>query len=143
MSYTSIEVVNVLYQTISNSILFTDIKKPNGELCKLERPLDSANEDVVINIIGLHRDNLQEGVLNVNVFVPNLEFPDRQTDKSQPDTARILYLSKLANQALGSGEDMWDSSGKWCFCIQQDMTFPDTNNQHYINFRIEFYLLNN
>jgi hypothetical protein len=142
MSYTSIEVVNVLFQTITNSVLFSDVKKPNGKLCKFERPLNSVLEDVVINALGLDRDDLQEGVLNVNVYVPNIKFEDRPTDKSQPDTGRILYLSKLTNLALGSGEEIWDASGKWCFCIQQDNPFPDTNNQHYINFRIEFYLTN-
>jgi hypothetical protein len=142
MSYTSIEVINVLYQTISNSAILSDAKKPNGKLCKMERPLNSVLEDIVVNGISLDRDELQEGVLNVNVYVPNLINPATPNDKSQPDTARILYLSKLTNQALGGGDEFWDASGRWCFCIQQDNPFADSNNQHYINFRIEFYLNN-
>jgi len=141
MKYTTIEVINVLYLTIANSSLMTDVKKPSGKLCKLERPLNSVLEDVVINAIGLDKDDVQEGVLNVNQYVNNLKLPNLE-DKAQPDTARILYLSKLLNTILGDGEEVWDTTGKWCFVLQQDMVFPDTNNQHYINFRVEFYLNN-
>lgn len=139
MGYTSIDAVNVLFQTIKNGVLFSDVKKPNGKLCKFERPLDSELEDVVINVIALGRDDVQEGVLNVNVFVPNLKFDDRKTDKAQPDTARLNYLLKLAIQALGEGEEIWELNGQYCFKIQQETVFPDENNQHYANIRVEFY----
>lgn len=143
MKYTSIEVVNVLFSTIANSLLMTDVKRPNGKLCKFERPLNSMLEDVVINGLGLDRDDVQEGVLNMNIYVSNLKFPDLPEDKAQPDMARFLYLSKLANVALGEGEEVWDESGRYCFVLQQDMPpEPDSNNQHYINFRVEFYLSN-
>jgi hypothetical protein len=142
MSYTSIDALNVLFQTIMNSSLFTDVKKPNGKLCKFQRPLDSELEDVVINSLALTKDDVQEGVLNVNVFVPNLKFETNTNDRSQPDTARIKYLARLANDSLGDGEDIWDENGKYCFRIQQDNVFEDENYQHYINFRIEFNLIN-
>lgn len=142
MGYTSIDAVNVLFQTIKNSVLFSDINKPNGKLCKLERPLDSELEDVVINIITLGRDDVQEGVLNVNVFVPNLKFDDRKKDKAQPDTARLNYLLKLAITALGEGDEIWEPTGQYCFKLQQETVFPDENNQHYINIRVEFYSIN-
>lgn len=142
MKYTEIEVVNLLYQTISQSVLYTDPKKPNGQLCKYERLDNSALEDTVINGLGVARGDVQEGVLNVNQYVPNLVYPNKPELKSQPDTGRIAYLSKLVNKALGEGEEFWDASGKWCFQVQQDTVMPDTNNQHYINFRVEFYLNN-
>lgn len=142
MKYTTIEVINVLFQTIANSGVYADLKKPNGKLCKFEQPLNSILEDTVINSIDLTMDDVQEGVLNVNQHVYNLKFPTNPEDKSQPDTARILYLSKLLHVALGAGEEIWDDSGTWCFKIQQSTIYPDTNNTHYINFRIEFYLTN-
>lgn len=142
MKYTTIEVINVLNQTLLHSVLMTDPKKPNGKLCKFERLDNSILEDTVINAIGLDKDDVQEGVLNVNQYVHNLVYPNDPALKSQPDTARILYLSKLLNTVLGDGEEVWDESGKWCFILQQDTVMPDTNNQHYINFRVEFYLIN-
>ena len=138
MEYSEIEVVNVLFSTIANGSLMSDVKKPNGKLCKFERPLNSVFEDVVVNSVGVVYNDVQEGVLNVNVYVPNLKFPDNPEDKNQPDTARLLYLSKLGKIALGRGNEMWDEDGNWCFELQQDKVYPDENFQHYINFRVEF-----
>jgi hypothetical protein len=142
MSFTSLSALNMLYQHISHSVLMTDVKKPNGKLCKLERPLNSGLEDVVINSLGLNREDVQEGILNVNVFVPNLVLPSNPNDKAQPDMARLLYLSNLANNALGSGSEVWEATGNYCFNMQQENVFQDENNQHYLNLRVEFYSLN-
>jgi hypothetical protein len=143
MSYTSISALNMLYQHISHSVLMTDAKKPNGKLCKYERPLNSILEDVVINSLGLNREDVQEGVLNVNIFVPNLILPSNPADKGQPDTARLNYLLNLANIALGEGEEIWEATGNYCFELQQDNLFQDENNQHYLNLRVEFNSLKN
>ncbi|WP_133575172.1 hypothetical protein [Pedobacter metabolipauper] len=137
--------MNMLYQHITHSELFSDVKKPNGKLCKIQRPANSDREDVVINGLGLDREEVQEGVFNVNVYVPNLKYPFGHPsfgDKSQPDTGRILYLNNLTNTALGTGEEIWNEAGTCCFNVQQDNVFEDSNNQHYINFRIEFYITN-
>lgn len=148
MAYTSIEVVNILYCTIKNSVLMTDVKKPNGSLKKYERPLNSVSEDVVINGLPINRDDVQECVLNVNIYVPNLQFTKDSpgyliADKAQPDTARLEYLARLANVALGDGEEIWDEEGNYCFKIQQDTIIADQNNQNYVNMRVEFYASNN
>jgi hypothetical protein len=121
----------------------TDAKKPNGKLCKYERPQNSVLEDVVVNSLTLGRDDVQEGVLNVNIYVPNLELVSNPSDRSQPNTARLLYLSTLGNTALGEGEEIWDETGNYTFNIQQDNVMQDENNQHYVSFRVEFYSQNN
>ena len=148
MSNTSITALNMLYQHISRSVLVTDAKKPNGKLCKYQRPLNSLLEDVVINSLGLNREDVQEGVLNVNIYVPNIDYskiPDhpQKADKTQPDTARLTYLLNLANIALGEGEEIWEATGNYCFELQQDNLFEDENNQHYLNLRVEFNSTNN
>ena len=143
MAYTTIEVVNILNSYILNSVLMNDPKKPNGKLCKYQRPLNSKLEDVVINGLPINRDIVQTAILNVNIYVLNLEFGGTSTDKSQPDNARIMALSKLANEALGEGNEVWDESGSYCFNIQQDSVLEDVDNQHYINIRVEFYASNN
>lgn len=136
MSKTSLEVVNILYQRVKNGILFSDAKKPNGGLYKFQRPANSVKEDVIINSLPIDRSAVQQGVLNVNTFVPNLVIG---SDNSQPNTARLTELAVLFNQALGEGNEVSDIVGDYIFNIQQDNIFSDTNNQHYINFRIEFY----
>lgn len=135
MSKTSLDVVNILVSYIKNkSTFWSDAKKPNGLVYKLQRPDDSVKEDIVVNSLPLNRRQLQEGVLNVNVFVPNLVFPN-PLDKNQPDTARLTYLINLFNAHF---EEFDGENGNYTFKIQQDNTLTDTNNQHYINFRIEF-----
>ncbi|WP_316778417.1 hypothetical protein [Pedobacter antarcticus] len=142
MGYTSIVVVNMLYQYIKHSELMTSANRPKGTLCKYDRPLNSMTEDIVINGLPLIKDDVDEAVLNVNIYVPNFVFPNNQADKSQADTARLLVLSNLGNQAFKDGEEIWDETGEYCFKYQQDTVMPDKNNQHYLNFRIEFYSIN-
>lgn len=143
MSKTSSDVINILFQNIYNSLIFTDLNKPKGDLYKHQRPLNSDKEDIVINSLLLGHDAVQEGVINVNAYVKNLVLTiNGNTDNSQPDTSRLTYLSTLINSALGSGNELWEASGNYVFKIQQDNIFQDGNNQHYINFRIEFYSLN-
>jgi hypothetical protein len=141
MGYTSIAVVNMLNQYILHTALLTDLNKPNGKLCKYKRPLNSVLEDIVINGLDLIKDDIDETVLNVNIYVPNLEIPN-STDRSQPNNKRMLYLSQLGNEAFQNGEEIWDEADEYCFRYQQDTVMVDDNNQHYINFRIEFYSTN-
>lgn len=144
MSKTTLEVINILYTYLRTSALMTDAKKPNGKLAKIKRPQDSKKEDVIIDAIGgLTRDPVQKGILIANIFVPNLDpnvIPELDNDWSQPNTARLLYLSKLFQSSI---EDVvWDKFGDYAFTIQQDDIDEDTNNQHYAWFRIEFYSIN-
>jgi len=146
MGFTSIEIVNVLFKHLQNSVLMSDVKKPSGKLCKYQKPLNSILEDVVINGLPIIKGDVDEAVLNVNIYVPNILYPKDSPlfgDRSQPDTARLLVLSKLGNQAFSDGADddgeIWDEAGGYCLKYQQDTVMEDDNNMHYINFRIEFY----
>jgi len=141
---TSIEAINLLYNFLNTSIMVSDSKKPNGELCKKERPEGSNKEDMVIDSLGLNRDPVQKGVLLFNIFVNNLDpafNPNVGTGKNRPDTGRIGYLSKLFNSLFsenGSEEsELWINQDT-SFEITSDDVFADVNNQHYISFRINF-----
>lgn len=144
---TTIEAINILYSFVNTSALMRDIKKPNGRLCKFQRIENSSKEDVVINALGLNRDPVQKGVLLINIYVPNLDptkIPDLGTDRSQPDNARILYLSRLVQSVFnedGSEESEIWVNGDTSFEITTDDVFEDNNNQHYISFRINFFTI--
>lgn len=141
MKKTVLDSINILYQYIAISELMTGPHKPNGGLYKVQRPVNSISEDVVINSLPLNHEDIQEGVLNVNIYVPNLVLElNGITDNSQPNYKRITELSAIASNVL---DDVWEASADYTFNIQQDNLFEDTNNQHYINFRIEFYSPNN
>jgi hypothetical protein len=140
MAKTSLDVENILYSEVKNSLLITGPKKITGGLYKSKRPINSTKEDVVINSLPLNRKQLQEGLLNMNVYVPNLEVTQGGViDKSLPDTARLTELAAIASLVVG---DINAADGDYSFILQQDNVFEDTNNQHYINLRIEFTSIN-
>lgn len=144
MSITSSGAINILFDFIKESDLLTGLKKVSGNLFRLQRPINSAKEDVVINSLTMDRDDVQNGVLNVNIYVPNKSITvGGITDKTQPNTTRLEELSNISNTVLGNGNEVWSEDGSISFNIQQDVIFADENNQHYINFRIEFYSPNN
>ncbi|KEQ31186.1 hypothetical protein N180_02760 [Pedobacter antarcticus 4BY] len=147
MGNTSISVLNMLFEYTKNSVLMRNALRPTGKICKLQRPGNSELEDIVIDPLANVKDDVDEGVLVINIYVPNLDYSKiqghpMQSDKSQPNTKRLGELSELANEAFEDGEDIWDESGEWCFKLQQDGVYADTNNQHYLNLRIEFYSIN-
>jgi len=135
---TSLEAVEIVYQHLKTSVLFTDLKKPNGGLYRFQRPTGSDREDVVVNSLTLNRNSIQQGVLNVNLFVPNLTLTfNGQQDKSQPNIKRLAELSLLAEQALKVVK-----MPNYTFRVQQDNLFPDENYQHYQSFRVSFNSIN-
>lgn len=137
---TTLDAMTILYGYIKASELFTSPRKPNGGLYKGQRPANSTLEDVVINSLVMNRADVQAGVFNVNLFVPNLEIMlNGIMDKSQPNTARLTELSGIFSNVM---REVWADDGDYTFNIQQDQLFSDTNNQHYQNFRIEFYSQN-
>jgi len=141
---TSIEAVEIVYQHLKNSVLFTDAKKPNGSLNKYQRPAGSGLEDVVVNSIVMGRAAVQRGVLNVNVYVPNLELPGNSNiDRSQPDYIRLTELAKLTELALPETDIKIPGRNELVtFEIQQDTGPYEDNGQHFLNFRIDFRTLN-
>jgi hypothetical protein len=141
MSKTALDAATILYRHLAASVLFSDAAKPSGELWLYQRPQGSRTEDVVINSLGMSRDGIQQGVLNVNAYVPNLERtqPGGEKDRTLPNTRRLTELSNLLNQAL---RETWAPDGGYVFQVQQDQVFPDTNQQHFVNFRIEFRAVN-
>lgn len=141
MSITTTGAINILFEHLKHSGVFSNVKKVNGMLYRLQRPLNSDKEDVVINSITLGREDVQNGVLNVNGYCKNkiITLPGNISDDAQPDYERLNEIATLLNEALGDGNEIYLSDGAYCFKIQQDIVIPDENNQHYINFRIEFY----
>ncbi len=118
--------------------MFTDAKKPNGILTKSNRPQNSKKEDVVLNALTLTNETVQEGIINMNVYVPNLSLPTDPVDNTQADWKRLKYLAALAVEAIKEtyGED-------YNFGLQQIVgPMEDAGNQHYLNLRIEFNAVN-
>ena len=131
MAKTAIDVVDLMRDYLKTSPLMTYGAKPLGGLFKYQRPEGSRSEDVVINSLPVNRTQLQRGIINVNIFVPNMT-----SDSSLPNLKRLKELAELMEQSfLG---EVWSVNGDYNFEIEADNLMPDENNQHYLNFRIEF-----
>ncbi|MCL7987730.1 hypothetical protein M8998_07250 [Sphingobacterium sp. lm-10] len=117
----------------------------SGEIRLLQRKLNSAKEDCVINTLIWDADQVQGGILNVNFHVPNLtgQRGDNPTavDNTQPNIPRLHELGKVAATAL-DGFEGFDFSLKlrdpgqvdnhgnqWIYNIQVEYTFLRTELQ--------------
>jgi len=135
---TSLDIVDIVRAHLADSVLMATVNKPNGALYKFQRPQNSVKEDVVVNSLANNMGAVGEGVLNVNIYVPNLIYPTVSVgDLSQPNLPRLTYLTTLAFAAL---TDVYADG--YNFTIQSDSLFADDNNQHYSNIRVEFNSIN-
>ena len=122
-----------LCEFISNSPLKSAV---TGKVCKQGvRPKDSDKEDVVISVIANINGQIQEAVVNVNIYVKD----DIKSDgQNQEATIRLRYLCKIASETLevGSGED-------YRFTLESQHIIEVTGTkEHVINNRLNYRQLN-
>ena len=123
---TQFDAINLIYSAINASPLKAAV---NGAIYKLKRPT-STKEDIVINSIVLGNSNFQEGVFNVNIYVPNITV----NGASLPNTARLGQLETLGNS-------LFEHITSQDYLIYKESTslFEEVSiNQNYINFRLIF-----
>lgn len=123
---TQFDAINLIYSAINASPLKTAI---NGAIYKFKRPT-SAKEDIVINSLVLGNTNFQEGVFNVNIYVPNITV----NGASLPNTARLGQLETL-------GSSLFEHITSQDYSVYKESTslFEEVSiNQNYINFRLIF-----
>lgn len=133
---TTLEAVNIVWRILNDSALKNAL---SGSIYKLKRPLNSAKEDVVVNSLPINSEQLQYGVINVNLHVPNLVITaNGAQDYTQPDFVRLKELSATAIPLL---TDVWDDG--WHFDVQQHTVIEEAEvNEHFVNIRLEFYAVN-
>lgn len=140
MAITAAQAVNYLVTALKASPLVLGENPVTGVVKALQRPQSSEKEDVIVNSLPMGKGPVQEGVLNVNVYVPNKPlYGATSVDNSQPDMERLTALSVIGAGVL---EDYWYEGGQTNFELLQDTVMQDANNQHYINFRVIFRHLN-
>lgn len=132
---TSGEVLNILYHILNDSVLSQMI---TGIICR-KRPVDSNKEDIVINSLGMPNLQLQTGVINVNIHVPNIQLSSGPNqDVTQGNYPRMTELSKIAVSIL---DDYYSPDGMYSFSVQQEGIFEDADDDaatpdHYVNIRL-------
>lgn len=122
-----------IYLYLSSSSLATAV---NGKICKTGvRPKDSEKEDVVISVVANENGQIQEAVVNVNIYVKDCIKSDGQNIEA---TIRLRELCNICSQILesGSGED-------FRFTLEsQRVIAVDDAKLHVINNRLNYKQVN-
>lgn len=132
----NLQAVDIVFSHLKGSVLDMAI---TGQIMKHRRIANSTKEDVVINSLALNNTQLQRGILNVNIHVPNLSIPTEQTgvrDNGYPNSVRLNQLTDLAIPIL---KDTWGAD--YDFDIEQINLITEETSS-FNNIRITFQALN-
>lgn len=102
----------------------------SGKIYKDKRPSGSTKEDIVINSLTMTNDFLQNGVFNVNIYVPMISVKVDGITQFQKNNARLKQLADLVYPVL---DDAWTNEQNLFVVNHQD--FEDGNDNFY-NFRV-------
>lgn len=130
---TTIDLEDLLYQHLKAGALDT---ATTGGLYKRDMPINSIKEDVVINSLPVNNLQLQTGLVNVNIHVPNLTVTQNSVSQKISNTVRLKQLANLAISELNEV-----AIGDTFFYIQQQMLFTEEDSS-YINIRLDIYNIN-
>lgn len=132
MKTTSTQVLDKLYSLVKGSALEGAVK---GALYKKPelRPANRVNEDIVLNFVSGDAEQIQEGVANVNVFVPDI---DAGLGIPVCNTTRCRELEAVAAEWA---ESLRESDGYYFELdeIIETLRYED-NKQHLLNIRLKF-----
>lgn len=129
----TIDQEDMIYEHLKSGPLVSQI---TGKLYKRERPVNSEKEDVVISSLSTNNLQLQTGVININIHVPNLTIKSLGVQQKVSDTARLKQLYILSEPELQD-----KMIGDSYFNIHQQIFFSEETSS-YINIRLEFYNIN-
>ncbi len=112
----------LLSANIQNSI--------SGKIYKDKRPTGSDKEDIVINSLTMTNDYLQNGVFNVNIYVPMISITSNGITQYQKNNARMKVLADLVYPVLN---DAWGNDYNLDVVNSQDF---EEGNENFYNFRV-------
>lgn len=132
----TLEIIDKLYLVLNVPALKNAI---TGGVYKQRRPLNSKKIDVVINSLPTNNLQLQTGLANVNIHVPNLVIGSGTAqDNTQPDFAKLRTISSIVIDLLKDQytPDFW-------YDVENQTVFPEDNiNEHYSNIRVKIFNIN-
>lgn len=133
---TTFTVIDAVY---SRLVAFGIQQQVSGDIYKLRRPKGSVKEDVVVNGLPINAAQVQTGLVNVNIHVPNpvLEF-STGTDDSHPDFVRLGALVGWATEVLRE----WYEDGVAYEVENQGLIQDEATGGWYANIRIRVYAKN-
>ena len=105
-----------------------------GMVCKTRRPKNSAKEDIVIGVVTNDGSQLQEAVVNVNVYVED-NIIDGQPEE---DTIRLRELANIAKTSLTDIH----INGVWMKASPQRVFEANGIPWHIINTKYKYSIVN-
>lgn len=95
------------------------------------RPINSDKEDIIVNALTMNFSQLQRGLINVNIHVPNRTVTaNGVTDTEYPDYVRLKTLTEMAIPVLknhiGNG---------FYFQVQQEQVIEESKSS-FANIRL-------
>jgi hypothetical protein len=133
MKKTGLQIESDVFALISNSSLKSFI---SGQIYKSDtRPINARTEDAVISFLAGIDGQLQVGVLNLNVFVPDIDNGGGDGFLVK-NVARCQEIEEKINSIIQS----MSISNEYYFELDKMIqTFSDeSTNQHLVNSRIRF-----
>lgn len=141
MRKTAEEIEEDIYKLLAESDLASEIS--GGIYRDGMRPFNSQDEDAVIYFLTGLDGQKQMGIVNVNIYIPNIDNGNRLLVKNTTRCKRIgQCLSDFKESLMGSRLNT-TRSGYW-FIPNGTMirSFEEKEiNQHYVNLRLEFEFL--
>ena len=111
----------------------------DGGIYKQKRPDGSIKKDVVVNSLAVDNEQLQRGVINVNIHVPNLLVViNEQPDNSQPDHVTLNEISQIV---IGLLKDYWGTEFH-CDIQTQSLIEEPELKENFVNIRVSVFSIN-
>lgn len=134
---TTFDIDNILYGILSESPLKNAIS--GGIYKEGDRPVDSMDEDMIINNITLTQDHHpQLGVSNVNIYVPDIYIETKRGRQMAQNRKRLGVLTEMAMRVLRSAKVY----GLTLTVEEQTILRESEIEQHYVNIRISWNIQN-
>lgn len=128
---TASQVLNDLYPVVKASALASAVK--GSVYMSGTRPLNALAEDIVINFLSGTALQIQDGIVNINVFVPNI---DDVSGSKVCDAKRCCEIETIAGGWIESIEDF---DGYRLTLDEMIRTMPyEDKKQHFVNIRLKF-----
>lgn len=131
---TSTEIIDMLYKYLVASPLVTDNDGLTGSVYPLQRPEGSKKEDLVIGTLSLDGEDVQIGVFNLNLHVPDLQVVIDGKPQRQPNRSRMRVLSGKLRDAIS--EHYFDGACSAWITNIAEIKEPNLDDW-YVNHRLE------
>ena len=125
------EIKDDIYHFIKNSELETAV---SGVIRKTRRPAGSDKEDIVISVLENGHGQIQEAIVNVNIYVAD----NIRDGQAEEDTIRCRQLSRIAADLLEVGR-----GDGFRFILDRQRVMPvNGKDEHFINNRLLYKQVN-